>query len=111
MGICLTLCADSNSLKDRSEGDEYGWVGWWKAVTAFSDCGITQSCGEEGDMSSLVVGDFLQVVVEGVRETPVNKVRLGIADVTLTVEFVLEVLESQSIVEHANYLALMAKRK
>lgn len=54
-------------------------------------------------MGGFVVGDFFQVVVEGVCESGFDEVGLGIVGEAFTVELVLEVLESQSVVEDANF--------
>lgn len=50
-------------------------------------------------MRLLVLGDDLQVVVEGGVETGGGELRLGVVGQTLTVEFVLEVLQGERIVK------------
>jgi hypothetical protein len=54
-------------------------------------------------VGGLVVGDLLQVVEEGVYESGLDEVGLSVVDEAFTVEFVLEVLESESIVENADF--------
>jgi hypothetical protein len=105
-GSSSKVRADSYSFKDRCESDEWSWVRGGEAVGAFCNSGITKSSAEEGDVGSLVVGDLFQVVVEGISETSCHEGGLRIVGETLSVELVLEVLESESVVEDANFKIL-----
>lgn len=66
--------------------------------------GISESGSEEGDVGGLIVGDLLEVGIEGGVKSSFGKVCLGVVGETFAVEFVLEVLESESIVQDANYV-------
>ena len=55
--------------------------------------------GKEVDVVALILGDLLQVGVEGRVEASVGKLLLGELLQTLAVEGVLEVLKGQSVVE------------
>jgi hypothetical protein len=50
-------------------------------------------------VGSLIVGDFLQVVVEGVGKTSFDEIGLGVVGKTLTVELVFQMLKSECVVE------------
>ena len=54
-------------------------------------------------MGSLILGDLLQVVVEGVGETSFDEVGLDVVGKTLTVELVFQVLKIECVVEDTNY--------
>jgi hypothetical protein len=57
---------------------------------SFTEEVLTSKCrSEEGDMGSLIIGDFFQVVVEGLIETSVFKVLESKVGKALTVELVL----------------------
>lgn len=57
---------------------------------SFTEEVLTSKCrSEEGDMSSLIVGDFFQIVVEGLIETSLFKVLESEVGKALTVELVL----------------------
>jgi len=50
----------------------------------------------------LIIVDLLQVVIEGIRKTGSDEVRLSIVGQTLLIELALKVLERQSIVQDGN---------
>lgn len=60
---------------------------------------ITKSSAQEGNVSGLIVGDLLEIGIEGGVESSAGKVCLGVVLETFTVELVLKVLESESIVQ------------
>jgi hypothetical protein len=54
-------------------------------------------------VGGLNVGDFLQVVAEGVGEPSFDEVGLGVVGKTLAVEFVFQMLKSECVVEDTDY--------
>lgn len=65
------------------------------------------SC-QEADMSSLVRRNLLQVCVKGCVETNGSELLLGEVCQTLTVELVLEMLQSESVVEDISWWMMLA---
>lgn len=98
--------ADTDTLEDGRDGDERGRVGRGEGVRALGGGGGTgsgQGAGEEADVRVLVVGDLLEVGVEGVGEASSNKGLLRVVLETLAVEGRLEVLQSQGVVEDVGW--------
>lgn len=59
-------------------------------------------------MGLLILGNFLQVGIEGILESGIHKVGLGVVLETLLVESSLKVLESQGIVQNVGWVRRLA---
>lgn len=68
-----------------------------------------ESASQELDVNLLVLGDGLQVVVEGGVEAGGGELLLGVVGQTLAVELVLKVLQGEGIVE--DYLFTVSQGK
>lgn len=68
----------------------------------------TQSRGKEVLVGLLILGNFLQVGIEGILESSLHEVGLGVVLETLLVESSLEVLESQGIVQNVGWVKRLA---
>ena len=93
---------NSDALEDRGGLDEALDISHAEVVGALSDgvgTGFGECGGQEGNVRCLVRGDFLEVGVEGGVETSSGEVALGEVGETFTVEFVLEMLQGEGIVE------------
>ncbi|CCG85186.1 protein of unknown function [Taphrina deformans PYCC 5710] len=92
----------SDTLEHRGEGDKGLDVGVWEVVDTLRDgrgTGCEQGGGEEVDVGRLVLGDLLQILVEGRIVPGGGKLSLGKVGQTLSVKGVLEVLQSEGVVE------------
>lgn len=93
----------ADSLERGGEGDEGGHVGVGELVRTLGDRGHVgglQCRREEGDVRRLVLGNLLQVGVEGSAEPGRCELRLRKVGETLSVKDILEVLERQRVVEN-----------
>lgn len=98
--------ADTNTLEDGRDGDERGRVSRGEGVCALGGGGGTgsgQGAGQEADVRVLVVGDLLEVGVEGVGEASGSEGLLGVVLETLAVEGGLKVLQGQGVVEDVGW--------
>ena len=94
----------STEGKGREGLDRELGVGGWERVLALSNGSRTESPSQEGDVGGFIAGNFLKVLIKRVRETSCDEVGLGIVGETFTVEFVLEVLEGEGVVEDVDII-------
>ena len=102
VGCGTEVGTDTNTLENGRGSNEGLGVRDTKVVHALSDglsTSFGESSGQERNVGGLVRGDLLEVGVEVGIEPGSGEVGLGVVGKTLTVEFVLEVLQGQSIVE------------
>lgn len=102
VGGSAEVGGNTNTLEDGSGSQEGLGVSDTEVVLASSDGGGTSSLealGEEVDVGGLILGNALDVVVDGRVGTSSGEVSLGEVGKTSAVESVLEVLEGQGVVE------------
>ena len=68
-----------------------------------------KSAGDEADVGLFVEVDLLQVFIERIFKTSSNELRLGVIGETLLIEFALEILQRQGIVENYEQQAVVSK--
>lgn len=96
------LRGDSNTLEDGGSGDTHVDRGQAEVIGAFfdrSDPGRLQGGCQKADMGALILGNGLQVGVKGGREAGSFEVALREFVQDFAVELVLQMLQSESIVE------------
>lgn len=98
----INLRGNSNSLEDGGSRDAHVDAGQTEVVGAlfyWSDIRCLQGGRQEADMRALILGNGLQVGVKRGREASFFKVALGELVQDFAVELVLQMLQSESIVE------------
>lgn len=102
VGSSAEVGGNTNTLEDGGGSQEALGVSDTKGVLASSDGGGTgglEALGEEVDVVGLILGNALDVVVDGRVGTSGSEVSLSEVGKTGAVESVLEVLESQGVVK------------